>query len=1089
MVFYPNPVRAGTNAVNNIGDGYTISVSWFQAEHTVPTNKIAYHIYYSTDKGEAVINGGYDFTTKSGVFSEGVKYVSIDGSLQANLIGLVPGQEYFVAVRPVEYDPSVFNLSILPIAYNNLRFYPSNMLRQDMSATDLIVPLVDVEGFPNTGVVRVGVELIQYLAIDHLNNNLIVPAAGADSPASLVDLGGGHFYLSAAGNVGQGSLNGLATVANSGAPTETWTIKCIFVQRDNSNNPIANTAQFIAEGSVSGSKVNAYGDPFIWHANGAAVSNGILSFAIVETAPVFRQGDYFTVKVGGAVPGSPGGRAYNNGTATIHTVDGFDGYNFWNPAVTLFTLTEDTRWDRIFMCQCRFEYPNYQFTMHDGYHQVLTDLLSTDLSAADAANVTFPMYDYAGYHRTDPVQLLDGTCVGSYIGGEMGCIDGYGNYNILRGFSLQDQNTQRQDVLLSVDGRDAVLIRRVQTGITCACYLPSSEYPDDRCPLCFAGGTLVRSENGLVPIETIKIGDKVLGVDGKYHSVIQLFKTPFNGKLKSITTTTTTNPILTTSDHPFLMLKSDHKTKTGCGPNSNCKNYINRGDGQKDTQEIKQLPSGRWHARCGIKNHKRIVLGTFDTKELAINAIEEYKSIHSKPTHRIEWNEAKNINENDWLVCKWNNSFIDINSISIPKEYCKNTKLGEPRIGSESFTVDEEFLWIIGLYIAEGSNSKRSIQFALHQKETEYQNKVISFFTKYGFNPKLLTGKTKGVAIEISSTSLANWFPKLCGKLCHNKHIPEQFMHLPDNKIFAIIKGIWDGDGNKRENEIVQTSEKLCLQIAELLHRLGHLPLITKVKNNTLTINGNKRKQAYRVNWKEDHNKNTNRRGRWKFYEQSLSKVKKVEEIDYDGYVYNLEVEGDHTYVVQNIAVHNCYGTKFVFGYEQYFNPRISSGRIRVRTSPTVENLKMREAGLESEYPLNLWTLTVPTIKTRDIIVLFDQDDNEEFRYEVSDVTRNNTILGLDGGQHFTVFRIRKFDPAYQIRIFRNTADFPSNLSTSIGFVPGIPPHTHNVRINEKIMSVSQINQTTDISQGHDHPIIDGVVMEALGHSHIIILP
>ena len=90
-----------------------------------------------------------------------------------------------------------------------------------------------------------------------------------------------------------------------------------------------------------------------------------------------------------------------------------------------------------------------------------------------------------------------------------------------------------------------------------------------------------------------------------------------------------------------------------------------------------------------------------------------------------------------------------------------------------------------------------------------------------------------------------------------------------------------------------------------------------------------------------------------------------------------------------------CYGTKFVFGFEQYFNPRRSDGRILVRTSPTAERLKMYEAGMESEFPQDMWTLTVPTIKMRDIIVLFDQDGNEEFRYEVSDVTRNKTVLGL----------------------------------------------------------------------------------------------
>lgn len=525
MVFYGNPVRAGTDAVDSLGDGYTISIKWFQAYPNNTNNNIAYHIYYST--------------TKEQVFSDGVKYVSYDGSLQANIIDLIPGQQYFFAVRPVEYDPTIFNPALdLPLAYDNLRFYPTNLLREDITDSSLLIPLIDTAGFPDVGIIKIGIELIQYLAVDNVNNNLILT------------------------NVDQ--------------------------------------------------------------------------------------------------------RGINNTEARSHSVLGYDGYEFWDPIVSLFVMGEDTRWDRIFACQTRFEYPNYAFTVVDGYHQVTKDLLSTDLSVADEANVTFPMYDYSGYHRTDPVQLLNGTCVGSYIGGEFGCIDGYGNSHMLRGLSLQEQNTQRQDMLLSVTGRPAVLIRRVQTGITCSCYLAASEYPDDRCPL--------------------------------------------------------------------------------------------------------------------------------------------------------------------------------------------------------------------------------------------------------------------------------------------------------------------------------------------------------------------------------------------------------------------------------------CYGTKFIFGYEQYFNPRRSDGRIMVRPGPTDENTKMYEAGLESEFPLNLWTLTVPTIKTRDIIVLFDQADNEEFRYEVISITRNNTIIGQQGGQLIKVIRIRKFDPAYQIRVFRNTEMFPSKLNTSIGFVAGIPPHTHEIVINEKITSLTQINQTTNVVQGHSHPVVNGEIMAVLGHDHAIIL-
>jgi hypothetical protein len=661
MAHYADKVRVGTTRVASVGDGNTINISWFQAYPDVSTNSIAYHIYYGT-KSEILIPG----TEYPDIFSEGVKLVVIDGSLEANVIGLDPGQDYWFCVRPVEYDPSIFNLSNLPISHDNVRFYPSSLLRQNMTATDLIVPLMDVEGFPNVGIVKVGIELIQYLAVDVVNNNLIVPNGTQPVGGHLVLQSNNQFYLPSANNVGQGTINSLTLV--QGLHNEIWNIRCIFVQRDGSNNPIPGTAKFEAIGSITGPPVDSHGNFFVWLVNGPIVSNGYLSFSITETGPTFVPGDNFTVQVAGVVPGLNSGRGYDNTPITAHFINGSDGYNVWSPQVMVFTLTESRIYDNMYACTARFEYPNFPFTIVDGYRQVPVDYLKTDDSAADAANVVFPMYDFSGYHRTDPVQLLNGTCVGSYIGGENGCIDAYGNYNIYRGFSLQDQNTQRQDVLLSVTGQPAVLIHRQQTGIPCSCYLSTSEYPDDRCPF--------------------------------------------------------------------------------------------------------------------------------------------------------------------------------------------------------------------------------------------------------------------------------------------------------------------------------------------------------------------------------------------------------------------------------------CYGTKFVFGYDQYFNPRRSDGRILVRLGPTAENLKMQEAGFESTFPLDMWTLTVPTIYTRDVLVLFDQDNNESFRYEVGDVVRNNTILGQDGGQHLKTFRIRKTDPAYQIRIFRDTSDFPQTLNTSLGSAPGaLPPHSHAVVVSEKVLSVSQINQTTGISQGHNHVIVNGVVQAILGHTHAILLP
>lgn len=114
--------------------------------------------------------------------------------------------------------------------------------------------------------------------------------------AQLVDQGG-TFYSASPSNVGIGVINGL-TLVDINAPSETWTIKCVSVQRNNLNQPIAGTAVFTAVGTVSGNVLDANGNVITWVANNTVASNGILRFSIQETASTpFRPGDSFTVGV------------------------------------------------------------------------------------------------------------------------------------------------------------------------------------------------------------------------------------------------------------------------------------------------------------------------------------------------------------------------------------------------------------------------------------------------------------------------------------------------------------------------------------------------------------------------------------------------------------------------------------------------------------------------------------------------------------------------------------------------------------------------------------------------------------------------
>lgn len=662
MSYYLGPLNIGLRSCFSQGDGYTALLKWYQAFPSDKLNSIAYNIYFST--------------IEENVFAEGPKFVSTDGYLQAFVFDLVPGQLYHFAVRAVEYTPSLVDVADLPVAFaavpgsafGVLRVYPESLLRANISAISTIIPLLDSETFPQYGIVKVGVELVNYTTNDLVHNNLEVPGPGADNIAHLVLQSNSQFYLPSSSNIGNGSLGSL-TLVNGTAPTETWTIKCISVLRDTFNNPIPSTAKFSAIGSVSGNALDSHGASTVWTANGSVLSNGILSFAVLETAPPFRPGDSFTVQVKGFQPGLNGGRGFLSTPARLHDTDGYDGYHFWDPFIRYTLGLEDLN-TIIFPCQSRFDVGNNAFTIPDGYKQFTEDYLTTDLSASDAFNVGFATFDYAGWRRTDPVSLLSGACVGSYFGGQQFCADGYdGVGRMLRGLSFQERNNQRQEYLLSLTGEPVCLIKREWTGIPCDCYLPSSETPDDRCP--------------------------------------------------------------------------------------------------------------------------------------------------------------------------------------------------------------------------------------------------------------------------------------------------------------------------------------------------------------------------------------------------------------------------------------DCYGTKFRVGYTQYFNPRRSDGRIMVRFSPSDDDLKQYEAGLESELTSDVWTLTVPTIKDRDFIVRFDENDNEEFRYEVLSVNRNRTLTRLEGAQKFRVQRVRKFDPIYTVPVFRNTQYIPRQLTTSITNAFGIGPHLHTFQANEN--SPTMTGQLTGVSAGHNHPVrfINGqwIVDSVLDHTHTIVVP
>ena len=117
-----------------------------------------------------------------------------------------------------------------------------------------------------------------------------------------------------------------------------------------------------------------------------------------------------------------------------------------------------------------------------------------------------------------------------------------------------------------------------------------------------------------------------------------------------------------------------------------------------------------------------------------------------------------------------------------------------------------------------------------------------------------------------------------------------------------------------------------------------------------------------------------------------------------------------------------CFGTGFKGGYTQYRNPRRNDQRIRVHFSPNDEDFGMGpQSGWEEKFKPNSWTLKVPTIKDRDVLVRFDQEDINKIQwfYVVNTVSRGETVLTSATRQRMNLSRIDKTDVINTFRVIK----------------------------------------------------------------------
>jgi len=137
------------------------------------------------------------------------------------------------------------------------------------------------------------------------------------------------------------------------------------------------------------------------------------------------------------------------------------------------------------------------------------------------------------------------------------------------------------------------------------------------------------------------------------------------------------------------------------------------------------------------------------------------------------------------------------------------------------FAVTPEFGWALGFYIAEGSARRKQVQ--VSNTERAYLDRFAAFFEEY--DTSLSWHETSRITkLTVCSALWSKVFRKLAGA-GGGKTIPARAWNWPTDVLEALLNGLLDGDGCRRETRdtLYTGNPGLANRVTYLAARLGRL--------------------------------------------------------------------------------------------------------------------------------------------------------------------------------------------------------------------------------------------------------------------------
>lgn len=231
----------------------------------------------------------------------------------------------------------------------------------------------------------------------------------------------------------------------------------------------------------------------------------------------------------------------------------------------------------------------------------------------------------------------------------------------------------------------------------------------------------------------------------------------------------------------------------------------------------------------------------------------------------------------------------------------------------KSVPIDADVARLIGFFISEGHITGNHIGFSFHKDETDYIEFVQqTMLDRFNISSSVSINElSQSAQVIATSKILSDYLKKEIGSNSLDMRIPFDWFDWPDEILEGVWSGIMDGDGDhsgqNAGRRISTANKRLAHEILALTRRLGHSASLHEEKSG----------KAFRIM--------INQRG--DCFVTSRETLKR----QYSGKVYNLEVEDDHSYIVDGYAVHNCWklGESFVkvSGYDDAYYGKLYKQR------------------------------------------------------------------------------------------------------------------------------------------------------------------